>query len=298
MKTILTFIAVIVSFSIYSQNHPLLTGVESFESWEKSEAGDLPKFWDGFNREIVMGGFPVGIITTVFRDSTYAYDGSSAVILQSQPVMGGAAVPGILTTGALDIDFVSQTGDITGGLAYSSRPNFFRGFLKCFPASGDTAVITVTFKNQGVEIGGGFLLLPDSITSWSQFSVPISFSSTVQPDTVLIFISTSTKKANVPFGSQLHIDKVGFDLASSINNPSSNLKAKIFPNPSTDMLQIELDSQNPVQLAIFDSFGKNVMQLPDYQSNEVVDISYLPGGIYFIRILGYDFELSQKLIVQ
>ncbi len=298
MKTILTILALIITFSIYSQNHPLLNGAESFESWEKSEAGALPKFWDGFNREIVMGGFPVGIITTVFQDSTYAYDGNSAVILQSQSVMGGAAVPGILTTGILDIDFIAQTGDITGGLAYASRPDFFKGFYKCFPASGDTAIISVLFMNQGVEIGGGALLIHDTVASWAQFSVPITFTSSVQPDTVQVFISSSTKMANVPFGSQLHIDKVGFEFASSIFRPTVEMKANIFPNPCREALQIEVDSKDNVQVAIFDSFGKNVLQLPHYQSNELINVSHLQAGFYIVRILGNDYEVSQKLIVQ
>jgi hypothetical protein len=298
MKTLVLFLFVFASTLSMAQNNPLLTGVESFENWETLEGGDLPKYWDGFNREIVMSGFPVGIITTVTKDSMNAFDGNYAVKLKSESVLGGAAVPGMLTTGSLDIDFVNQTGDVTGGLPYTGRPSSFKGFVKHWPSQNDTAIISVVFKYQGNEIGEGSLLLNDTLDSWTSFDIPIHFSSAQNPDTMLVFISTSTRKNNVPMGSELHLDQIKLDYNTHIFTPESQSSVHIYPNPSNGIITIESNTIDPCMMNIYDLNGNLLYEEYAVLGTRQLNFSDFPKGVYLIRIVRRETTYSQKIVLQ
>lgn len=73
---------------------------------------------------------------------------------------------------------------------------------------------------------------------------------------------------------------------------------KIFPNPTTNELFIEMQNSKDVNISIFNSFGQSVYTSKVYSYNETIDISRLHKGIYFIEIkdLNGNILLSEKII--
>ncbi|PCH66764.1 MAG: hypothetical protein COC01_07320 [Bacteroidetes bacterium] len=93
----------------------------------------------------------------------------------------------------------------------------------------------------------------------------------------------------------------GIDGISSKNNQIS-----IFPNPTSDMININfnVDAPKNVKISLNDILGKEVALLHNGEMNTgqhslsyVID-NRLPGGIYFVNLNIGKFNSSRKLIVQ
>ncbi|NQU34230.1 MAG: T9SS type A sorting domain-containing protein [Bacteroidetes bacterium] len=73
---------------------------------------------------------------------------------------------------------------------------------------------------------------------------------------------------------------------------------KIFPNPTSKELFIEMQSRKDVNIIVFNSFGQSVYTTRVQSDNETIDISRLRTGIYFVEIkdLKGNVLLSEKII--
>jgi hypothetical protein len=87
--------------------------------------------------------------------------------------------------------------------------------------------------------------------------------------------------------------------AIRVNNPigisetvNYNLDGFIFPNPAQNKISIKLNSAFS-KFEIFDSKGELIL----LQKENMVDISNLPRGIYFVKVITENGELfSSKFI--
>jgi hypothetical protein len=89
----------------------------------------------------------------------------------------------------------------------------------------------------------------------------------------------------------------------SVGKLSELAKLKIYPNPASDKLWVELDLKfnDDAILEIITTDGKPVMNrlLKGYkQYFEMIDISGLPKGLYYIRIYNKEWLVTDKLLVQ
>ncbi len=60
----------------------------------------------------------------------------------------------------------------------------------------------------------------------------------------------------------------------------------IFPNPTADFAYISSEKNGVLSVSIYDMTGLEVMKLNQYKSMEVINLSELANGIYFVRIIG------------
>jgi len=75
------------------------------------------------------------------------------------------------------------------------------------------------------------------------------------------------------------------------------INLKIYPNPTTGQLKIESDEMRIEHVEIFDVFGKKVFFQKSLMSTEtVINISYLPAGVYFVRIQTEASEVIKKVL--
>jgi hypothetical protein len=75
---------------------------------------------------------------------------------------------------------------------------------------------------------------------------------------------------------------------------SSTGQVRIFPNPATDVLYLEWNDFDPAQLEVVDAAGRVMLsrslEAPLYQ----LDVSMLPAGVYFLRLLSHK-NVQQEL---
>jgi hypothetical protein len=82
---------------------------------------------------------------------------------------------------------------------------------------------------------------------------------------------------------------------------TQTFKVNIFPNPASQVLNINTSGNDELKVAsIFDVNGKQVINRNLTQGTTAIDISKLPGGIYFIKLntAGGNLLYTQKFVKQ
>jgi PKD repeat protein len=75
---------------------------------------------------------------------------------------------------------------------------------------------------------------------------------------------------------------------------------KIYPNPATTQLTIEVDADVAIdEIALVDAMGRMVLhQALENQGKNTVDISTFPSGMYVIQLLGSTQRITESLWIQ
>lgn len=74
---------------------------------------------------------------------------------------------------------------------------------------------------------------------------------------------------------------------------------KVYPNPSNGLLTIEADQNQPIStILVSDISGKVMQQLQGAGSTLQVDISNYASGIYLIKVLHEDGQISQVKVMK
>jgi hypothetical protein len=89
---------------------------------------------------------------------------------------------------------------------------------------------------------------------------------------------------------------VGIDPVPQLSN------IQIYPNPATDLIQIQFDANTPVengQIVIYTTDGKEVLRASIQGNNVPVDVSKLTQGIYMVNIFnGQERVFQEQLIIK
>ena len=72
-------------------------------------------------------------------------------------------------------------------------------------------------------------------------------------------------------------------------NPGKNYFS-LYPNPADEVVRVhffksDFQSQKDLKFIINDVFGRNVKEIPGLDGDESIDISCVPNGIYFVKLL-------------
>ena len=119
------------------------------------------------------------------------------------------------------------------------------------------------------------------------------------PGTYEVYLQTTDSTGCSDAASQT-IEVNNFPVATERIGTLENI-AKIYPNPTYDILNIELnlDKTSSVQFRLFDAIGKTVItssnQISDNQITQL-NLSQLPSGIYFLQIQIDENVISKKVI--
>ena len=300
MKTLLLITLMLSSILGFTQNQALINGTETFGIWDSTSVGELPRYWDGFNKQIIVNGMHVGDVECIKKDSADPQDADYSVRLVSTSVLGGAAVPGMLTTGTLDIDFNSQNGDITGGMPYAQKPTQLKGWYKYNPVGNDTAKISVWFKQAGSEIGGGDLKIFGQTNLWTEFTVDLYYQPGSMPDTANILFLSSNAYNGVPIGSALEIDHIWFQ-GGGVGTENATKRMddiKVYPNPTNGMVNVACTG-NPeeININLYSVSGQLVMQTKMQGPSNRLNFGSLSPGTYYMEIIRDGYRKVQSLVI-
>jgi hypothetical protein len=81
--------------------------------------------------------------------------------------------------------------------------------------------------------------------------------------------------------------------------PQAALNFKLYPNPVSDVLNLECTFKGPVQVQIFTSMGELVYEKNNTSVNRMnVDMSTLSPGLYTVNLTGAKQSLSKKILVE
>lgn len=201
MKKIVTLISILIVYTtgLWAQATPNA----GFENW--TIGGSFPTYdvvtsWDSPNSQTAVTG------TFVCIKSTDMHSGSFSVKLISKSIFGQIA-PGIVTTGILP---TQNGGSITGGVAYTLRPDSIAGWYKYTPASGDNgfaefrlygaggtndSVATAVFNTPATTVG-----------TYTRFSKALTYYSSNAVANSIWVLCSSKDGTNAVVGSTLFAD--------------------------------------------------------------------------------------------
>lgn len=297
MKTRATILAVWITGMACAQQAELANGFDGFESWVSAETGELPNYWDGFNRNILFNGTAVGTIECVEKSTTDPFEGAYSVKLTSTSIMGGPAVPGILTVGEFVVDWGAQDGDIIGGESYLQKPTELFGQFKFDPQGVDTGFVSVWFLENGVEVGRGRYEFTGSIGGWTAFSVAIDYDAGASPDSMNIMFSTSNSSTGIiPAGTVLEIDAIGFGAYANLDTQENSIRC--YPNPTMEKVMIELRTATQGHLQLTDMNGAIIYSEEFNGDHMTIDTTAFPKGMYQLMVADENRLISKTIIVE
>lgn len=257
-----------------------------FESWTPQGIGlyEEPSsgWWSTLNPLRALGG-PVSV-----EKSTDAHSGTYSALLTTGQ-FGSLLVPGLLISAQFDI--LNAPNYFDQGRPYTDRPQTFTGWYKYTPANGDTAAIGMqvtrwnTATNKRDTVGEAGILIVNTVTNWTQFSIPVFYYNSDTPDTLLVVASSSANGSvgGGQVGSVLAIDD--FDLsgtATAAPNPLQALQLA-FVQTATEW---QLDAGNERgKLEVVDLSGKVLKTAVVHPGQNNISHSELPNGIFLLRFV-------------
>ncbi len=209
--------------------------------------------------------------------------------------------------------FDSSVGYFQGGLLQllqvpysgSIRPNALQGYWKTYnPANTDAVFGEVLLYNSSlVEIGSGVNQTPfaGSINSWTQFSMPLTYTSS---DSVAFYsINITWNNFSWDTTGYAIIDDIHFDVSTGISKPSNNLSGIKISDINDGYFKIASTTNcwDNFTVQVFDLGGKEMLnKYTTVERNEhseaILNLSQMETGIYFCRVFNLSEYKTFKLI--
>ena len=148
--------------------------------------------------------------------------------------------------------------------------------------------------NNGDSINIVVSVLP-SLVSDSSYSINILNNSIATLNSLLVnSVSIGSTKIIAQANDNLITDTCIVNVINTVNTNEikPNYRILIYPNPAISEITIETNTMNNVQLTICNLEGKEMIKLQGIRHKTQVDISSLPSGVYFIKVVR---DQSEKL---
>ena len=313
------FCVLFSAFSLHAQQYALPDG--SFEtSWIEEEGADhkpyleySTEFFYTLNSLRGLPNDPLLADLTAFRENLNAQSGQYCIKLQSGVVPVGEGIvflPGMVGTLSQGFvnEFLNGGGEvsITRDWAYNT-PHALEGYYKYKPVSGDSALIDIGFSEFDEEIFVKKIIIKETNEwEWKHFVIPIpeQYRNEYFNRIRMLFVAS----AGVDFnhldeckgqkGSTLWIDNLSLNYDLGIKqNLFSTLKAKTYPNPANEVLNIELNENFTGTIAVYNINGSMVVEESINGTECQLNTSSLSTGNYFYRVMNGNTIFAQGKFV-
>lgn len=77
------------------------------------------------------------------------------------------------------------------------------------------------------------------------------------------------------------------DCINSIDETTAEMSFKLYPNPASESIQLDVFKGRGLQskLEIYNQAGKLVQEIPQVHHQMQIDVSHLPGGVYYFKLI-------------
>jgi len=217
---------------------------------------------------------------------------------------GGGSDDGVTSHGRLyEVD---PTGEVVWQRNYAMQSG--NSLFKTLEME-DGSLVSVGLTTTSGEGNAGWLIKTDSegIAQWQR-----KYNKNENTDLFYSLLATedggfllSGQAVNEETNSQdawlLKVDSVGCAYPNCIvgvdEAEPSKVMVDVWPNPTTDFLNIELQQQGVAEVQLYDMAGKLLFQKQTTQLREVIDVSALESGLYLLSVLQGDMKTTVKVMV-
>jgi hypothetical protein len=204
---------------------------------------------------------------------------------------------------------INYPPSVYADFAISSRYSSLTGWYKYSPIGGDTLFIHAVFFKSGAGIAYTQFFTAASVTSYTQFTAPITYISSTVPDEAYIEMDIIPSGTAYHTGTTYKIDDLSFGPATGIEEtfsvrPDEFTLSQNFPNPfnPSTTISFSVPSRSFVSLKVFDCLGKEVgtivsEELSAGNYSRQWNASSLPSGVYYYRLQSGSFTDTKKLVL-
>ncbi len=110
----------------------------------------------------------------------------------------------------------------------------------------------------------------------------------------------NTAKAYLPLCERIEVEQMNCDNVQErrqISDSVNEIKANIYPNPVTDVVNVSISEEGNYNIKIMDISGKTISNVKNYQDTQI-NIEHLENGLYFISISNGDTIVKTEKFVK
>ena len=310
MRALFTFAAglcCLLGLGVQAQTIPNL----DFETWATRNTIEAPTNWqttDDVVHNLILAqlGLNTYLNTSTVTKVSSAHGGAYAASLTTRAVTGiSGLLSGILILG-------TKLGpSTTGGAAYTARPAQMQFYYRYSGPAADSAAavvaLTTTVGGQPQLVGtGNAYLTPTTGTGFVQLNVPISYASSVTPDSVRVLFSSGAAD-KLTAGTNLVVDDVALTGSALAIRADAGVQGllTVAPNPSPGG-RFTISSPDKPELAaapleVLDALGRSVARQAAQAAPSgprELDLSSLSTGIYLLRLDSRQGTIVRQLTVK
>jgi hypothetical protein len=187
------------------------------------------------------------------------------------------------------------------GFPFTKKITSFSFYYQYAPNGVDTAECRVSLvKNRSLIAGGSFKASAATGSTWQSATINIIYLDTLTPDTMYVLFSSSSLDRKPKPGSTLLIDDVSVPASTGINDLPALNSLSVFPNPSNGKIHLQTNGAEKFQggmLTVYNVIGEVVYSFKTITGQQDIDLSELPGGVYFLQIKNDQGMGIKKIII-
>lgn len=280
----LSAIVALISTTVVAQTNM------GFETWAPTTASPSnPVGWETFNTSNFGG--PDGTTQETVDPGAGSISAKLVTMTGFGPLTGGAdTVSGLLTLNGNVLG-----GNLIGGVAYAQKPTSMDLLFKSAPVGGDTCVMFAQLQHYDVGSSSTIIdaqavfMINTTVPVWTSFNIPFNYFTANTPDTLIIFIASSTGGTisnGLPNpGSTFWIDGLAINNPVGIKEKTNTERIAAYPNPASSSIKIALNDTKATSIKITDITGK-IVKTENVMSNVVnINIENLPIGLYMYQVM-------------
>ncbi|MFC2080078.1 hypothetical protein ACFLRQ_01245, partial [Bacteroidota bacterium] len=182
MKNFTLFLTVLVALTIKANAQIPNSGFEIWEDYADDGEGCTAPYTTYQKPDFWVGSLPTHCQTNSFsihknNESYPAGTGQFSMMIQPNIANG---VRGVATSSDIADPMINWIPKPT--FAMNQRPASLYLYYKCFPFGGDTIIASVYFYKNGVLIGNPSFGNTQTISTWTELEVPMTYNTSDVPD--------------------------------------------------------------------------------------------------------------------
>ena len=275
LYTIIIFLS--ITSGVKAQN---ATPNAGFENWNAVGNRFDPADWNNLNPSTAI----IGVLTCARASGADANSGNYAIKLTTKLIPAFNIIAnGIASTGTL---ITTPSYGVSGGIAYTGRPDSITGWYKYTPAGTDQGFVELQLLGATNTDTIGYVRFETpnaTVSTYTRFAAAVNYLSTATPSNS-IWILSSSKGVGPIVNSQIFIDDIAMVFnSSSVNTINSKNEVTILGNVIKEKIRFNYKNTGVYQFRLIDTAGRIVADTQLNSQQSTVDVTSL-DGLYFYTI--------------